>query len=239
MSLKNYLSEKEYTYKLKSVVPLGDYEMDIIERLLLPYAPLDISRPRRLMFQTNPFDFPKVHGAELMIVDIKLGLPMSPYQYMEALRKYFPINAIVVRATDDPTEIQQYNLEAMEEVQAEHKDEVSDSLISDSTYGEFEDKEEPAFGNKYNAKLLNYLKAVEEEKPLAKKVDAENSLFKWLDMPKSDVEAEDFNKDVDGQKTGDSSGEKVEPHLERGYVGIRKPYIRKYGGKTVSSGDKK
>ena len=58
-------NEKQYYYRIKTVVPLDDAAMDRIERTIVKYLPLDVGRPEKTIFQRHPLDFPGVDNAEV------------------------------------------------------------------------------------------------------------------------------------------------------------------------------
>jgi hypothetical protein len=207
MSLKQYIAEGErrYTYRLKTITPLDDNAMDKIERELLKYDPIDISRPRKTMFQVNPLDFTNVRGIdksamEVFIVDMELGLPASPSVLAKAfqLALTVPEDHVIVRAPNDPTEVENERLTAAVEIGAEAKKLglTPSGLLTDPTYSEVTTPAD-LYGKVHNEKFLDALRAVQKEREAKQKVDATNPLFKWMDMPPGIVTDEgDYNADI-------------------------------------------
>ena len=80
MNLKEYLLrvEKSKKYRIKSIVEIGDDQMDVIEKVLIKYRPKTVARPKKLMYQTNPLGFTGVKNAEMYIIDIELTVPVAP-----------------------------------------------------------------------------------------------------------------------------------------------------------------
>ena len=204
MNLQKYIAESArcYNYRIKSIVPLEDVEMDWIERVAMKYQPLDITRPRRTMLQANPLDFKNTNAAEIYIVDLSLGLPASPYVLQKELQLALriPESSILVRGSNDPTEVESERLVAAGEITDEAKKLglTPSGLISDPTYSEVTPSED-LYGAVHNQKFLDYLRAVQKERDEARKVDPANPLFKWMDMPKQEVVDEGtYNENITG-----------------------------------------
>ena len=238
MNLKNYIAETErtYTYKLKTIVQLDDYAMDRIEQVCLKYQPIDISRPRKLMLQKAPLDFTNVDAAEVWVVDFEFGLPVSSYVFGEEIR--YALGArerdVIVRGSNDPTEVENERLVAADEMSAEAtaKGLKPSGLIEDPTYSEVTPAED-LYGKAHNEKFLDYLRTVQKEREEKAKVDPANPLFKWMDMPKQEVEDEGaYNADIpDAPRLGKDNGTGPCPDTsDKGiFTDRRKTYKRQYG----------
>ncbi|RYD62543.1 MAG: hypothetical protein EOP83_14325 [Verrucomicrobiaceae bacterium] len=196
MNLRQYIAnaEKTYSYRIKTVVPLSDDAMGRIERVILKYQPVDLSAPRKTMMQKNPLDFPTVGVAEVHIVDAEFGLPASPAQLQMELVKALgiPEKFLVVRGDNDPMEHQSEEIVAKAEMDEAEKDAKPGSLLELPEYEEAEPVEgKDLYGDDYNKRFLGYLKTVADERREQTKVDSPNAPFKWLDMPKPDVDADE------------------------------------------------
>lgn len=179
---KKYLAEsyKEYNYRIKSILPLTDQAMDMIESVLRKYDLKDITNPRKTPLQEHPLEFYNERNKEVYIVDVTLGMPMSSYvlhaELKEALNTYE--SSIVVRSENDPIEIQ-----TQMEKEKEGK-EYETKLSTESDYHDSEQiKEEPAYGDDYNQKFLSRI--------------AKAKIALATDVAKDDSE---FNRDHDGVK---------------------------------------
>jgi hypothetical protein len=248
MNLKKYIAESErsYTYKLKTVIPLDDAAMDRIEQVCMRHQPIDISRPRKTIMQKNPIDFQNVDHAEVWIVDFEFGLPVSSYVLGEQIRQALadhlklvrPVREkdVLVRGTNDPNEVESERLVAGEEIAAEGKEKgmSPEGLLTDDQYSEVEAPDgADLYGKKHNERLLDYLRTVQKEREEASKVDPKSPLFKWMDMPKgADDDDMAFNADIpDAPRLGKANGEGPDEMVsDKGILtDRRKVYKRKYG----------
>jgi hypothetical protein len=200
MNIRDYILnvEKTYEYRIKTIVPLEDEQMERIESVLMRYDPIRVSNPRKTIFQKMPLDFPSVAGAEIYYVDVELGLPATQYIMATQIRDAIGCaeKFVVVRAKNEPAEVMTDEMDAKAEMMlkagdlgpmAELENTTDESLPSDDLYGDGR-----------NSKLLGYLAGVKKERDENLKVDSENSLFKWLDMPKNDDagDPEGFNANI-------------------------------------------
>jgi hypothetical protein len=194
MSIRQYIlnAERNYDYRIKTVVPLDDDMMGRIERTIMKYQPLKMSAPRKTIFQKAPLDFPNVEGAEVHFVDVTLGLPASVWQMQKELVHFMglPEKFVAVRGVNDPLETQTEAMNANAELDEKEKEEgaAPGALLNLAHYEEGpETKGEDFYGQTYNRRFLDVLKKVENEKAEARKIDAPNAKFSWLDMPKNDT----------------------------------------------------
>ena len=244
MDLKSYIAETErvYNYRVRTVCILDDDAMDRLERSILKYCPVDITRPRKLMLQSNPLDFTNVHdAAEVYVTDLVLSLPASSYVLTQEIRKALAAvdGHVIVRGYNDPNEVESERLVAAAELAAEAgKDGLTrQALLTDPNYSEATTPPE-LYGDGYNAKFLDYLRTVQKDRQDANHVDPENSLFSWLDMPKSEAGDEgEFNKDIEGAPRLGKAGGPTNPddlQSNQGNLTDRKrSYKRLYGKKGV------
>ena len=210
MDLKKYIteSEKQYGLRLKTVVPLDDAAMDAIELAVAKYQPLELSSPKKTIMQSHPVDFVNITAAEVFIVDMVFGLPVSANVMREDIRKALdaPETFVVVRYPNDAIEIEGERKDAANELEAERKKKgwkFAALLDTGVEYPEFEsEKSENLSGDAYNGALLAYLEKVRKEREDAK-IKAANAPFVWLDIPDREEQepVQDstcFNKDIKG-----------------------------------------
>lgn len=246
MSLRDYLAKNEpkYTYRIKTVVPLDDDAMARIERTLAKYNPLDIGAVQKTILQRHPLDFAGVTNAEVYYIDIALGLPASSYILQQDIRMFLniPEKFIVVRAPNEPTEVETQRINALADIStdAQKRGLTPTGLLStDPAY--IEVPEVPAsdfYGDEYNSRFVQYLKQVADsrEDPV---VTPESGLFDWLKAPKEQeptAPKEDFNagyrktsSPVKGEPTSNSG------NLDNNEVTYTRVFKNDKGKKTVLS----
>jgi hypothetical protein len=238
MSFKQYIAETErsYNYRLKTIALLDDHAMDRIERIVMKYQPLDISRPRKTMMQKNPLDFTNIDAAEVWIVDFTLGLPASGYVLGEEIRHSLglPEKHVIVRGANDPTEVESERILAGEEIgeEAAKLGLKPSGLLTDPTYSEVTPVEN-LYGKVHNEKFLDYLRTVQKEREEKSKVEPESPLFKWMDMPKqTETDEGIYNADIPDAPRIGKAGAKTDGSdaAREGNLDDRKrTYKRQYG----------
>jgi hypothetical protein len=186
---REYFMEKSklFGYRIKTVHEITPDMIETIKRVLYPYG-VEYDKPKRLMAQHNPLDFPKFPMSEIWYIDIETKVPASSYVMMTQLVSALGImeGEIRVRGVNEPMELQ-------------GEIEQPNTKLNDPFYQmELEPNEVP-FGDEYNKKLMNYLATERQE---AKK---NPKLFSYLDNYINNVEvptktSEDFNKDFDTVK---------------------------------------
>lgn len=153
MEYKNYLKAlyREYKYKIKTVTPLDDKKLDIIERSLKRYDLKDISSVKQTMVQQNPLDFPEVKNHEVYIVDVITAIPIPEKVLQNALSVELnvPTKYVVIRSEFDPLELE-----------TEHLNDDSEYITimtTENEYPEVKKDTESYFGDEYNARLVKSL----------------------------------------------------------------------------------
>lgn len=205
MDIRQYLAvtERTYHYRIKTVLVVDDRVKDIIERSLLKYEPLDISPPKKTLFQKSPLDFPSIPSSEVYIIDVELAFPASPFVMQDELRKALNVAQafIVVRGDNDPIELETERLNVLSDIEdeAKRRNMVPGALLNNSEYEEVVDQTDSSqlYGNEYNSRFLGYLGKIEKERAEARR-DPANPLFKWLDQPASDISDDNgsFNANI-------------------------------------------
>lgn len=249
MDIKQYLreSEKQYHIRLKTIVPLGDDEMDRIEMMVAKYQPISISRPHKTILQRVPLDFPNVDVAEVYIVDMIFALPIAPHVLRADIRKilFAPENYVFVRTQAEPGELQSDILTAISDIETEalKKGLTKAAILDDPDYNEVETQHQDLYGQDYNESLISYLGTIEKERKdtIARVL---NAPFAWLDLPdRKDQEpvqdTANFNADIKGAPFVKAPTKKVDVNYsifgnfdpENGE--IRRVYKDKNGKKVV------
>jgi hypothetical protein len=207
MDIKQYLleSEKQYHVRLKTIVPIGDEEMDKIEMMVAKYQPISISRPHKTILQRVPLDFPNIEAAEVYIVDMTFAIPIAPHVLRADIRKVLDTaeNFVFVRNRAEPGELQTDILNAMGDIEEEAKTKglIKVAMLDDIDYNESVQHQD-LYGQDYNESLISYLGTVEQERKdtIARVATAP---FAWLDLPdrKDQEPVQDntnYNKDIKG-----------------------------------------
>lgn len=207
MKIEDYIKHRTYHFRIKTIVPVEDDTVDRIERALAKYDIVDISRPRKTIFQSQPLDFSFMESAEVYIIDVEVEMPASAYVITQELRVALgiPEKYIVVRGDNDPLELQTERLNANLALNDEAKREGLEnaSHLEASENQEAEDRGELYYGDSYNSRLMHYLKAIQEKGADARKDDP---LFSWM----NNREEQDFN---DGYRIEDDGAlPHVSPH---------------------------
>src|SRR5690606_35995772 len=119
-SFKEYLQDnaREYHYRIKTVKPLCDEDLDYIERVCRKYVLTDITKPVMTIIQKHPLDFQDIENAEVWIVDISTQLPVSDYVLQQELKLALkvPEKYIVVRAENNPLEVYTQQMNARDDI---------------------------------------------------------------------------------------------------------------------------
>jgi len=172
-SFRDYVREngREYNLRIKTVVPLGDKEMEYIERVLSKYIPLDITSPVKTIIQKHPLDFQDIQNAEVWIVDVTTELPVSAYILQQELRLALniPEKYIVVRSANDPLEVETQKMISNDEIDMAAMEKglsPAPRLSTNSSYDddELHNLEEPVYGDDYNKMFLDVLAKVAKDR---------------------------------------------------------------------------
>ena len=216
-TFRDYVKEQEKTYsmRIKSVVALDEEALATIERVLQKYVLLDISAPVKTIMQKHPLDFVGIENAEVWIVDLVVGLPISAYVLRQELKLALNIseNFIIVRSPNDPLEVETQRLDAtdeIDEIAAKKNLKPGSRLSTDSSYDldERGDLDEPIYGNEYNSKFLAMLAKVKEEREKLIAEPDDNNLNKEAETIADSEQPSDanaFNKNIKGAPMPKSS----------------------------------
>jgi len=244
MTIKKYIAESErrYHFRIKTVVEVGDKEMERIELALAKYQPLEIGRVKKTLMQSNPLDFHGIENAEVYILDVVLALPASSHVLQQDIRHSLniPEKYIVVRGDNEPIEVEGERLAALADIDAEAKRRglKPASLIADETYGEYEVRDGASYyGDAYNSAFRAYLKKVADERE-EKRVDPPNPLFRWLDLPKGDGEPSqdktDFNASIKTVAPAkEVSSKSVQDNVDDDLRAVERAFVDTKGNRVV------
>lgn len=160
MTLQTYLSkiEQTYSYRFKTLVPLEDYRMTQFEDAIRKYRPRKVQPVIKTPLQAQPLDFSGHQNKEVYIVDFDTELPASAYILQQDIRQHFnvPEEFIIVRASNEPTEVESLRINAFAEMdeEAKKKGMYPASLLQQDSYPEASDiKSDRYYGNRYNNRL--------------------------------------------------------------------------------------
>lgn len=197
--------EKDFSLRIKTVVPLDDENMEWIELVLQKYILKDISKPIKTIRQRHPLDFAEVQNAEVWIVDIKCGLPVSSYILKRELQLALniPEDYVVVRGENDPMEIETQVLNAKDDIDSEAREKGLQKASRLSTNSEYDIDEQgnldnPAYGEEYNSKFLETLAKTAADRNRYG-IESHTPELDEGGVVADDVEPEDanaFNKDI-------------------------------------------
>ena len=165
-------SQREFHYRLKTVVDLTDERMDDVERLLNRYDLIRMGTIQKLDGDVDTLEFSDVENADISYLDFVIGVPVSAYILQQEMRSTLnvPEKFVVVRADNEAVEVDSARIQLLQTLdkvasQAGHDHEGS-LLSTDRTYL---DQEEPlvkdAFGDTYNKRFLNLLSKVSSNRP--------------------------------------------------------------------------
>jgi hypothetical protein len=244
MALKQYIEDaaKQYSFRLKAVVPIDDAAMDRIEMVLAKHDLLTITKPYKTIVQRTPLDFPQLRAAEVYILDITLGLPVAPHVLRNDIRDVLnaPDDSIVLRTRSEPGEMETESLNALADiaVEAERRGLKPASLLTDTAYDDADLlSDDQLYGNAYNTAFLSHLQSVRQERD-DQRQRVENAPFKWLDIPRK--EPEDFNAAIaDAPKVYTKAVKRTEPIISflntpvPAKTEIRRVYVDDKGDRVV------
>lgn len=155
---RKFLKEsiRDYNVRIKTVTEMTDDKMDKLERLLQKYDVQSIDGPRKTVIQEHPLDFYDIMNHEVYIIDATLGLPASSYMLQQEIRETLdiPEKFVVVRAENDPLEIETQRLNAQKLM--DKSDSVA-KLSTDPEYPEQSPAAEELYGDKYNENFVSRL----------------------------------------------------------------------------------
>lgn len=196
--------ERSHFYRVKTIAPIGDFgateearhkactALSMIENALQKFDPISIERVKKTILQRVPLDFTNVSNKEVYILDLELGMPVSPVELQHLITMILdtPPNYVMVYGEADPREMEEQTIAAVKDIEQEAVDTgfKPASLLTDCEEHEADDVEAIKYGDRYNARLLAYFNAARDHK---------------------NEEEANFNADVEGAIS-------AHPHVEPG-----------------------
>lgn len=243
MTIKKYIAESErrYHFRIKTVVPVGDKEMERVELALAKYQPLEVGRVKKTLLQSHPLDFHDIENAEVFIIDVVLALPASSYVLQQDIRHSLniPEKYVVVRGDNEPIEVENERLAALADIEAEAKRRglKPASLIADETYSEYEVRDGSSYyGDAYNSAFRDHLKKIAAERE-ERRVDPPNPLFRWLDLPKDGEPSQDKTDFNAGIKTAapakDILSKSVQNNVDDDLRAVERAFVDTKGNRVI------
>jgi hypothetical protein len=160
-------AQREFHYRMKTVVDLTDERMEDVERLLHRYHLIRMGAIQKLDGDLDTLEFSDVENADISYLDFVIGVPVSAYILQQEMRSILnvPEKFVVVRSDNEAVEVDSARiqlLQTLDKVAAEAGHDHAGSLLS--TDREYLDVEQPlvkdAFGDTYNKRFLNLLSKV-------------------------------------------------------------------------------
>jgi hypothetical protein len=203
-------SQREFHYRLKTVVDLDDDRMEDVERLLNRYHLIRMGTVQKLDGDLDTLEFSDVENADISYLDFVIGVPISAYILQQEMRSTLnvPEKFVVVRADNEAVEVDSARiqlLQTLDKKATEAGHTQAGSLLS--TDREYLEQEQPlvkdAFGDTYNKRFLNLLSKVASERPSEFKLAHADYLTpEQLKAHEKalQTDSEDFNKGLDTPK---------------------------------------
>lgn len=158
-TFKEYLTEskKEFVYRIKTIHPMDDSDIERIENHLAKYEVKSVQAPKKLMLQSAPYDFPQARGYEVHVIEFVTQRPASAYQIQTEISSLLGLSdgAMKVRSNMEPLEQQEM---------AQTDAEPEGSILEDGDYNDAEKvNSEDFYGDKYNTKFVKELLAMRKD----------------------------------------------------------------------------
>ena len=150
--------------RIKIAVPIGDEQIDKIEKHLEKYDAERITAPHKLILQKRPLDFPDLESAEVQIIDFQAGLPVSNEVLKIEIAKLLGCveRYVVVRHANDPRETQDDTAKNSLQNDKAGKAKLGTDYSKEETKADKTPDE--LSGDKYNTNLLKELKKLADER---------------------------------------------------------------------------
>lgn len=200
-------SFREYHYRIKSVTPITDDMYRLIKNSIQKYRPSYVSKVKKTIHQDHPLDFGDLENAEVYLIDLSLGLPVSSYILLQELRvaARIPEKNIVVRHVEEGMEVQEEDIKFKLMAKQKAKDEgfLRGSLLrTNPEYYEYETAvpQQLMAGDTYTEHFKEYLAKVAFNRKDTTYFTG-SGLFKELENRKNDDDDADdylnnFNADI-------------------------------------------
>jgi hypothetical protein len=203
-------AQREFHYRLKTVVDLTDDRMENLERLLDRYKLIRIGAIQKVDGDLDTLEFTDVENSNIIYVDFAIGVPVSAYILQQEIRSILsvPEKFVVVRSDNEAIEVDSARiqlLQTLDKLAADAGHALDASLLS--TNPRYLDAEQPLpkdiFGDTYNKKFLNYLSKVASTRTTSDYFTQDDFLTtaqREAHAKQMHPEMDDFNKAYDTPK---------------------------------------
>ena len=203
-------AQREFHYRLKTVVDLTDERMEDVERLLSRYHLIRMGAVKKLEGDLDTLEFADIENADISYLDFVIGVPVSAYILQQEMRSILnvPEKFVVVRGDNEAIEVDSAKiqlLQTLDKVAAEAGNDQAASLLSTDSF--YLDQEQPllkdAFGDSYNKRFLNYLSKVASTRnpdTVSSQSDFMSVKERLAHEKNLNADSEDFNKSYNTPK---------------------------------------
>lgn len=152
-SLAQYLAESEKTYKFKvqTIAPMSDEQMEKVETYLQRYNVESVSAPKTSIIQKSPAGFGNIGPSAVTTFEVAVKLPTTPPALQEELANATNIHLGAIRV---------YNEGEFEEIHPLDEEEAEEgkSVLADENYSEAEKVDHSDnYGNEFVEKFVKNL----------------------------------------------------------------------------------
>jgi len=160
-TLADYLlnAKKDYKYTIRvAVEDISSQDISRIENNLKAYDLIDVSKPKKTIFQKTPYGFAEPMNSEVVIFDVTTSLPASCFYLAREIAKILKISEIrvVVNGLDNPTpelnvdEVKKISDDDNIDVSELYGDEYNKNMLK--TIMDAKKKDSASIDNSYNSK---------------------------------------------------------------------------------------
>lgn len=155
-TLQDYLfhNKKDYKFIVKLAFEPDQERLDRLERMLDKYNLVEMTKPSKTIFQSNPIDFPSLSYGEIFIFEITVSYPTLSYYIWEDIRNLFKVDGpyVIVRSINNPVE------KSIEEFVKNAQEDYIPKLSTDPAYPEAKNADlSLKYGDEYNKEMVEVL----------------------------------------------------------------------------------
>jgi hypothetical protein len=240
-NFKKILQEthKDFPLRIKTVAVVTDKMYSSLEKFLKKYRLAEISKIKKTILQHNPLDFGDLDNAEVYIIDIVLGVPVSSYILQQELTVLWslPEKQIVVRNPYEAMEQLTLQINQSQEIDQNARDKKLSPAARLSTNPHYNEYETPVpqellAGQTYVNNFTDYLAKIQATRNELTH-PSKSGLFAWVKDVKGDGEDAydvDFNKDIpDAPKVKPGSKASKDLDKESDEEAARQDIISRWG----------
>lgn len=171
-TLHDYLliNKKQYKFQIKVASEISDDAINCLEDVFKKYGIVDITKPKKTIFQTSPIDFPKLKAAEVFIFDVTFDYPTTSQMVLEDVKKCLRLeetHVVVYNADNIP-----YDKKTEKTI---YDNERSGKSVLLQDY-ESNIKKDDYVGDKYNQKMIKAINKHNKDNPVMS--EYEKDLYK-------------------------------------------------------------